>query len=86
MDLLGTNVRVSSVAPGLVETEFSQVRFHGDTARAESVYADTTPLTGDDVADAVIYVANTPEHVDVLNLVLMPTVQRHVTLLHRPKA
>lgn len=83
MDLLGTNVRVSSVDPGLVETEFSQVRFHGDTQRAESVYADTTPLTADDVADAVLYVANTPEHVDVINLVLMPTVQRHAMLLHR---
>jgi 3-hydroxy acid dehydrogenase/malonic semialdehyde reductase len=83
MDLLGTNVRVSSVDPGLVETEFSEVRFHGDTARAKNVYADTVPLTGDDIADAVLYVANTPEHVDVLNLVVMPTVQRHAMLLHR---
>lgn len=83
MDLLGTRVRVSSVDPGLVETEFSEVRFHGDTERAKSVYANTTPLTADDVADAVLYVANTPEHVDVLNLVLMPTVQRHAMLLHR---
>jgi serine 3-dehydrogenase len=83
MDLLGTKVRVSSVDPGLVETEFSEVRFHGDTDRASIVYANTTPLTGDDVADAVVYVANTPEHVDVINLVLMPTVQRHAMLLHR---
>jgi NADP-dependent 3-hydroxy acid dehydrogenase YdfG len=86
MDLLGTQVRVSSVDPGLVETEFSEVRFHGDTERAEKVYADTTPLTGDDIADAVVYVANTPEHVDVINLVLMPTVQRHAMLLHRDEA
>lgn len=83
MDLLGTHVRVSSVDPGLVETEFSQVRFHGDRKRAKTVYTGTLPLTGDDVADAVIYVANAPEHVDVFNLVLMPTVQRHATLLHR---
>ncbi|NJD20188.1 MAG: SDR family NAD(P)-dependent oxidoreductase [Gemmatimonadetes bacterium] len=83
MDLLGTKVRVSNVEPGLVETEFSQVRFHGDTQRAKSVYADTTPLTGDDIADAVVYVANAPEHVDVFDIVLMPTVQRHVMLLHR---
>lgn len=83
IDLLGTNVRVSSVDPGLVETEFSQVRFHGDTERASTVYKDTKPLTGEDVADAVIYVANTPEHVDVINLVVMPTVQRHAMLLHR---
>jgi serine 3-dehydrogenase len=83
MDLLGTKVRVSSVDPGLVETEFSEVRFHGDTERARTVYKDTKPLTAEDIADAVLYVANTPEHVDVLNLVLMPTVQRHAMLLHR---
>lgn len=83
MDLLGTKVRVSSVDPGLVETEFSEVRFHGDAERAKTVYKDTTPLSPDDIADAVIYVANTPEHVDVINLVLMPTVQRHAMLLHR---
>jgi len=86
MDLLGTKVRVSNVEPGLVETEFSQVRFHGDTQRAKGVYADTMPLTGDDIADAVIYVANAPEHVDVFDIVLMPTVQRHVMLLQREKA
>lgn len=86
MDLLGTKVRVSNVEPGLVETEFSQVRFHGDAQRARGVYADTTPLTGDDIADAVIYVANAPEHVDVFDIVLMPTVQRHVMLLHKDKA
>jgi NADP-dependent 3-hydroxy acid dehydrogenase YdfG len=83
MDLAGTKVRVSSVDPGLVETEFSEVRFHGDTDAAEKVYADTTPLTGDDIADAVVYVANTPPHVDVINLVLMPTDQRHAMLVHR---
>lgn len=83
MDLLHTKVRVSSVDPGLTETEFSEVRFHGDAERAEKVYSDTTPLTPEDVADAVVYVANTPPHVDVINLVLMPTDQRHAMLLHR---
>lgn len=83
MDLLGTKVRVSSVDPGLTETEFSEVRFHGDTERAKNVYADTKPLTGDDVADAVIYVANAPEHVDVFQLVLMPTAQRSAGLVDR---
>ena len=83
MDLLGTRIRVSSVDPGLTETEFSEVRFHGDQDRARSVYAGTTPLTGDDIADAVAYVANTPPHVDVINLVLMPTDQRHAMLVHR---
>ncbi len=86
MDLMGTNVRVSNVEPGLAETEFSQVRFHGDTERAKAVYADTVPLTGDDVADAIIYVANTPENVNVFSLTLMPTVQRHATMVHRTKA
>lgn len=83
IDLLGTKVRVSSVDPGLTETEFSEVRFHGDSQRAKTVYTGTTPLTGDDIADAVLYVANTPDHVDVINLVLMPTDQRHAMLLHR---
>ncbi len=83
IDLVGTRIRVSSVDPGLTETEFSEVRFHGDTERAEKVYQGTTPLTGEDIADAVLYVANTPEHVDVINLVLMPTDQRHAMVLHR---
>jgi serine 3-dehydrogenase len=86
MDLLGTRVRVSSVDPGMTETEFSEVRFDGDAERAKEVYAGTTPLTGDDVADALIYVANTPEHVDIFQLVLMPTAQRSAGLVHRPGA
>lgn len=77
IDLLGTQIRVSSVDPGMTETEFSEVRFDGDTDRAKSVYAATTPLTAEDIADAVIYVANAPAHVDIFNLVLMPTVQRY---------
>jgi len=77
IDLLGTKIRVSSVDPGLAETEFSEVRFDGDSGRAESVYSDTVPLTPEDIADAVIYVANAPAHVDIFNLVLMPTVQRY---------
>ncbi|MDX1493953.1 MAG: SDR family NAD(P)-dependent oxidoreductase [Longimicrobiales bacterium] len=83
IDLLGTRIRVSSVDPGLTETEFSEVRFDGDQERADAVYADTVPLTADDVADAVLYVANTPEHVDVLNLVLMPTAQRYPGYMDR---
>lgn len=83
MDLVGTRVRVSSVDPGLVETEFSEVRFHGDAERAEAVYRGYTPLSPDDVADAVLYVVNAPEHVDVFNLVLMPTDQRHSMVVHK---
>lgn len=83
IDLLGTRIRVSSVDPGLAETEFSEVRFDGDTERAASVYSDTTPLTADDIADAVIYVANAPPHVDIFNLVMMPTVQRYPGYMER---
>jgi 3-hydroxy acid dehydrogenase/malonic semialdehyde reductase len=83
IDLLGTHIRVSSVDPGLTETDLSLARFDGDEERAAAVYAGTTPLTADDVADAIIYVANTPEHVDVLNLVLMPTAQRYPGYLDR---
>jgi len=83
VDLLGTRIRVSSVDPGLTETEFSEVRFDGDTERAEAVYADTVPLSADDVADAVVYVANAPDHVDIFNLVMMPTVQRYPGYIQR---
>ena len=86
IDLVGTRVRVSSVDPGMTQTEFSEVRFRGDTERAAAVYRGATPLTGEDVADAVLYVANTPEHVDILNLVMMPTDQRHPFVLHRDEA
>jgi NADP-dependent 3-hydroxy acid dehydrogenase YdfG len=86
IDLLGTRIRVSSVDPGLTETEFSEVRFDGDADRARSVYTDTKPLSADDVADAVVYVANTPEHVDIFNLVMMPTAQRYPGYLDRDGA
>lgn len=83
LDLAGTRVRVSSVDPGLVETEFSEVRFHGDEERAEEVYEGYAPLTGADIADIVVYVVNAPEHVDIFNVVVMPTDQRHSMVVHR---
>ena len=83
MDLHGTPLRVTSIDPGMVETDFSTVRFRGDTARAAAVYADTTPLTPDDVADAVLYAATRPLHVNVLDVVMMPTVQSSAHLIHR---
>jgi 3-hydroxy acid dehydrogenase/malonic semialdehyde reductase len=86
IDLLGTRIRVSSVDPGLTETEFSEVRFDGDAQRAESVYSDTVPLSADDVADACVYVANAPDHVDIFNLVMMPTVQRYPGYMDRKDA
>jgi len=83
LDLVGTPVRVSSIDPGLVETEFSVVRFHGDAARAKTIYQGMRPLTADDVAEVVSFVVNLPEHVDVLDLVLMPTAQRSTQVVHR---
>jgi NADP-dependent 3-hydroxy acid dehydrogenase YdfG len=77
-------VRVSSVDPGMVQTEFSEVRFHGDHARADKVYQGVQePLTGADVADIVCWVVNAPEHVDIFNVVVMPTAQRNPFVLHR---
>ncbi len=83
LDLFGTSVRVSSVDPGAAETEFSVVRFHGDDARAKKVYDGFQPLSAGDVADAVVYVANAPAHVNVAKLVMLPTAQRNPFLIHR---
>jgi serine 3-dehydrogenase len=82
-DLLGTPVRVTSVDPGLVETEFSQVRFHGDSERAKKVYQGLTPLTPDDVADVVFFCATRPAHVNISEVLLVPTDQATATLVHR---
>jgi 3-hydroxy acid dehydrogenase/malonic semialdehyde reductase len=84
MDLVGTRVRVSSVDPGMVETEFSEVRFKGDHERAAKVYQGVhMPMTGADVAEIVTFVVNAPEHVDIFNVVAMPTAQRNPFVLHR---
>jgi len=82
-DLLGTPVRVSSVDPGLVETEFSQVRFHADTERAGKVYQGLTPLTAEEVADVVLLCATRPAHVNLSEVLLLPTDQSGPTLVHR---
>jgi NADP-dependent 3-hydroxy acid dehydrogenase YdfG len=83
IDLIGTSVRVSTVDPGAADTEFSQVRFHGDEERAKGVYEGFEPLRAEDVADAVLYVIGTPPHVNVTELVIMPTAQRNPYMLHR---
>lgn len=83
IDLLGTKVRVSCISPGAVHTEFSEVRFHGGRERAEKVYQGYEPLSAADVADAVLYVTNTPEHVNILELLMLPTAQRNVYCWHR---
>jgi NADP-dependent 3-hydroxy acid dehydrogenase YdfG len=83
LDLNGTGVRVCSIDPGLVDTEFSSVRFHGDETRARAVYRGMTPLTAEDVADAVLFAATRPDHVAVADLLLLPTDQAAPTVVHR---
>lgn len=83
MDLLGTGVRVSTVDPGMVETEFSIVRHHGDRERAAKVYRGMTPLTAVDVADAIVWAATRPAHVQVGTLILFPTDQAGGRDVHR---
>lgn len=78
LDLVGTAIRCCSIDPGAAETEFSQVRFHGDTEKARKVYQGYEPLHAQDIADAVYYVVTTPPHVNITNMVIYPTAQRNV--------
>ena len=82
-DLLGTRVRVTSVDPGMVETEFSNVRFHGDAERANKVYQGVKPLTADDVADVIFFCVTRSPHVNINEVVLMPVDQASATLVNR---
>jgi NADP-dependent 3-hydroxy acid dehydrogenase YdfG len=83
LELLGRPIRVTEIAPGLVETEFSLVRFEGDAERAAKVYADVTPLGADDVADCIAWAVTRPSHVNVDFMVVMPRAQARATLVHR---
>lgn len=83
MDLVGTPVRVSQISPGMVETEFSLVRFHGDAEKAEAVYRGLQPLTAYDVAEAALFVLSRPAHVQVGEIVLWPKAQASAVLSHR---
>ncbi len=82
-DVLGTPVRVSSIDPGMVETDFSLVRFRGDEDRAATVYKGVTPLTPGDVADAIVWAASRPAHVNIAHVLMTPVAQANSLLFHR---
>jgi NADP-dependent 3-hydroxy acid dehydrogenase YdfG len=83
LELLGKPVRVTEICPGLVETEFSLVRFAGDALRAKSVYRGLTPLTAEDVAECIVWAATRPAHVNIDEIVVRPRDQATATMVHR---
>jgi 3-hydroxy acid dehydrogenase/malonic semialdehyde reductase len=83
IDLVDTPVRVSCVDPGLVETEFSLVRFSGDSQRAKKTYEGYTPLTGSDIAEAIVWVASRPAHVVVADMIILPKAQASAMVIHK---
>lgn len=83
IDLAHTPVRVTNLKPGLVETNFSNVRFHGDTERAAKVYQGIQPLTGDDIADVALYAAQAPAHVQIAEVLILATHQASGSVIYR---
>jgi len=83
IDLVSHNIKVTQIAPGAANTEFSTVRFKGDQTRADNVYNGYKPLSAEDVADAVYYVTTLPDHVNVNDMVLMPTAQASAVNVHK---
>ncbi|MDE7345714.1 MAG: SDR family NAD(P)-dependent oxidoreductase [Muribaculaceae bacterium] len=83
IDLAETPVRVTLLKPGLVETRFSEVRFHGDTERAANVYKGIVPLTGDDIADAALYAVQAPAHVQIAEMLILATHQASGSVICR---
>lgn len=83
IDVAGTKLRVTNIKPGLVETNFSRVRFHGDEQRADKVYEGIKPLTGNDIADVAFYAASAPEHVQIAEVLVLATHQASGSVIHR---
>jgi len=83
IDFNGTNIRITNIDPGLVETEFSEVRFYGDKERAKTVYRGYKPLTGMDIANIILFCVALPEHVMIQDLLVTPTAQATATIVHK---
>jgi 3-hydroxy acid dehydrogenase / malonic semialdehyde reductase len=83
IDLLPFNIKVTAINPGMVETEFSEVRFKGDKDRAKAVYNGLVPLSGYDIADTISFVLSRPAHVNINDLLIMPTAQANGTIVNR---
>ncbi len=83
MDLVPHGIRVSQLCPGMVDTEFSQVRFHGDHQKAKSVYQHMQPLTAEDIADTLDYMISAPPHVNIADVLILPSAQASATIVHR---
>lgn len=83
IDLLPFGIKVTAINPGMVETEFSEVRFHGDKERAKSVYTGLTPLSGEDIAETIAFVLSRPAHVNINDLLIMPSAQANGTIVNR---
>ena len=83
IDMLPYGVKVSQVCPGAVETEFSEVRFHGDAERAKTVYEGFIPLTAEDIADTISYIIGLPDHVCINDVVVMPKAQAAAGIIYK---
>ncbi len=85
LDLVDTPIRVSTIDPGLVETEFSDIRFYGDMERARGVYQGYEPLKGDDIAETAVWIAERPPHVQIAEVIIFPTAQASAMVTHKEK-
>jgi NADP-dependent 3-hydroxy acid dehydrogenase YdfG len=85
VDLAGTRIRVTNIEPGMVKTNFSAVRFGGDLERAEKVYEGVESLSSKDIAEAVLFAVEAPDHVNIQSVLITPTAQRNAYILHREK-
>ena len=83
IDVINTAIRVTNLKPGLVETNFSNVRFRGDNEKADSLYRGIKPLVGDDIADVAVYAANAPEHVQIAEVLILATHQASASMVVR---